>query len=134
MSQSRRTDWEIQGRPCRMRTVAIASVLVGFSVVATLGAQQPNTPASAERVRLTLQGSPTKPGLIVPPIWTTPDPARIGILTFAVPERNGEVVRIVVPVGDLATRAVCAVANARYRRAEARAHDEVVRASGVSGP
>ena len=42
-------------------------------------------------------------------------------------QKNGEFVRLIVPVGDLVARAVHAVSRAQHRRAERKAHQEVLR-------
>jgi hypothetical protein len=112
-----------------MRVLASVSAVVVVSLVTSVGAQQANSPASVERVRLALETLQQQPGLISPtlPPWTAPAPTRLGILTIVPPQKNGEIVRLIVPVGDLVARAVHAVSSAQYRRAEKKAHQEVLR-------
>ena len=113
-----------------MRILAGASVVVVLSLVASVGAQQANSPASVERVRLALETLQQQPGLIGPtlPPWTAPAPTRLGILTMVPLQTNGEFVRLVIPLGDLVARAAHAVSSAQHRRAERKAHQVVLRA------
>ena len=113
-----------------MRRMFSASVVTVVLLVAPIGAQDAKAPASAERLRQALR-SPNS-GLALtspPPPWMTTDATkRLGILTLGPPKANGEFVSVAVPVGELATRAVHAFASAQHRRAESRAHAEVMRA------
>ena len=113
-----------------MRRMFGSSVVIVVLLVAPIAAQDAKAPASMERLRQALQSSPSR--LALPnasPPWTTTDGTwRLGILTLAAPKTNGEFVSVVVPVGELATRAVRVLAAAQRRRAELRARTEVVRA------
>lgn len=128
-----------------MLNASIVVVVVIASLMPSARAQQSGSPAaveSVERVRqrvaqdfspaleLALLGSQPQPGLASPTLapWTAPDARRLGILTFVPPHTNGEFVSVVVPVGELATRAGHALAAARHRHAERRAHEEVLHA------
>jgi hypothetical protein len=112
-----------------MRTTVGASAVVVISLVASVGAQQPTSPASVERVRLALERS-QQPKLANPtlPPWTTPVPTRLGVLTLVPPDIHGEMVKVIVPVGDLVMRAARAVSSAQHQRAETKAREEVQRA------
>ena len=104
-----------------MRALVTATVIGLRFLAPSLGAQQVNSP---EPVRL--QPSPFISA--IPPLWTIPDVKRIGIVMLSPPDSNrGEVVRLVVPVGDLVSRAAHAVVSAQHRRAERKAHDLVLR-------
>jgi hypothetical protein len=112
-----------------MRILACTSALAIISLGASVAAQQADSPTSVERVRRALDNSqPSRLTSAILPGGTAPDTRRLGPLTLVPPQTNGEFVRIVVPVGGLAMRAVNAVAAAQHRRAEGRAHDEVERA------
>ena len=95
-------------------------------MVAPVWAQQPESSASLQRVRVGLQNPPiqSKPGI---PLWSEPGRRKIGILTLTAPEHPGEIVRVSLPVGDLVTRAVRGVGAAKHRRAERKAREEVQR-------
>ena len=107
-----------------MRVIA----LTAFALVAIGGVargQQSAVPPSEERVPVVVQ-APTPP-LKIPPIrlWGDPPPRRFGIVTFLPPDTNGQFVRAVLPVGEMAMRARRAVVAARHRRAERDAHHAV---------
>ena len=112
-----------------MRILAGTSAVVVLFFVASVGAQQANSSASVERVRLALESSQqtrlTSP--ILPP-WIAPVPTRLGTLTLLPPQTNGQFVSVVVPVGDLVMRAVHTVSAGQHRRAERKAHEEVLSA------
>ena len=112
-----------------MRRMFSASVAIVVLLVAPIGAQDSTPPASLERLRQALQRSHSRLALTraSPPWMTTDGTRRLGILTLGPPKTNGEFVSVVVPVGELATRAAHALASAQHRRAEMRARAEVVR-------
>jgi hypothetical protein len=117
-------------RESRMRIIVGASFLIIVCLAASAEAQQPNPPTSIERVWLGLQRPQQQPGLNVPtlPSWMDPAPRRLGMLTLLPPQTNGGLIRVAVPVGDLAARAARAVSSARHRRAERKASERVQRA------
>jgi hypothetical protein len=117
-------------REGRMRIIVASSFLIIVCLAASAEAQQPNPPTSIERVWLGLQRPQQQPGLNIPtlPSWMDPGPRRLGILTLLPPQANGGLIRVAVPVGDLAARAARAVSSARHRRAERRASERVQRA------
>jgi uncharacterized membrane protein YfcA len=110
--------------------IAVGVTLVAQSLVIPLHAQQAPSDTSADRIRRTLET--TQPAIVfnasLPPLVDTPDVKRLGIFTLAPPESNGEIIRISIPIGELAMRAIDGVANARHRRVERKAHEEVMRA------
>jgi hypothetical protein len=53
---------------------------------------------------------------------------RLGILTLAAPDTEGEIIKVVVPVGELTMRLARAVSSAQHRRAEKMARRAVERA------
>lgn len=101
-----------------------------FFLGAAVGAQQSESPSSVERAGMAFQSSPPQPGLTIPRSTsvTSPDVRRLGPLALVPPDREGEIVRVVVPIGELAARTTRALARAQRRRAERKAHKEVVRA------
>jgi hypothetical protein len=107
-----------------------AAIVAALCLATSAEAQQPVSAETLERVRLALQSSPPQPGLTSPTplVGTAPEIKRFGILTLLPPDTSGEIVSVRVPVGDLATRAARAVAAVQHRRAERRAHEDVVRA------
>jgi hypothetical protein len=56
-----------------------------------------------------------------------PPSTRIGMLTLVPPDTNGEIVKVVVPIGELVSRAATGVSSARRRRAERSAREQVTR-------
>jgi hypothetical protein len=107
-----------------------AAVAIVALLVAPIGAQDSKAPASVERLRQALRISPSRLVLTSPlPPWTTTDATkRLGLLSLGTPKTNGELVSVIVPVGELAARAARAMASAQHRRAEMKAHAEVMRA------
>jgi hypothetical protein len=113
-----------------VRFIAITLCGMLMFVVSAAHAQESASPVSVESVRAVLQQSQQQPAFVSPPFppWVKPGPTMLpGILTLAPPETSGQFVSVVVPVGELATRAARAVANAQHRRAERKAHEEVQR-------
>jgi hypothetical protein len=106
-----------------MRVVAIVVLLLAVPV----GAQQADSSVSFEAVRAALQKS-QQPWLVSPPLppWIA-SPTRLGILTFVPPDTNGEAVKVFVPAGELVTRVAHAITSAQHRRAERKAHENVLR-------
>jgi hypothetical protein len=111
-----------------MRTCALALLLVVVVFAVSLGAQQSQLPVSVEQVRMALQRSQHGILSTAPGSSTIPPIRRFGIVTFVPPDTNGEVVKAALPIGELAMRAVHGLSAAQRRRAEDRAHNEVVRA------
>jgi hypothetical protein len=60
-------------------------------------------------------------------IGVAPNPTRLGFLTLVPPDTNGEMVKVVVPVGDLISRAARGVSSTRRRRAERQIRERVSR-------
>ena len=111
----------------RVRVTVGASFVLVVSLAASVEAQQPNSLSSVERVRIALERAQQQPRLTTPifPLWTTPAPKRFGMFTLLPPDRNGELIRVGVPVGDLVARATHAMSGARHRRAERKARERV---------
>jgi hypothetical protein len=114
-----------------MRIIVGATAGVLLFLVSSVSAQQPNSAASVDRVRLALERLQEQPTTLTIPTlqpWTTPAPRRLGILTLIPPQTDGQLIRVGVPIGDLAARAARAVSSARHRRAERKASERVQRA------
>jgi hypothetical protein len=111
-----------------MRIAVGGSFVLAFSLAASAGAQQSDPPVSVESFRVALQ-KPRPPSMFIPadPPWVAPSATRLGILTFVPPDLNGQMVKVVFPIGELTSRAARALSAARRRRAERKAHDEVLR-------
>jgi hypothetical protein len=112
-----------------MSTRFPAAIAIVMSLAAALAAQETNTPGPVEHLQLT-QASQRQLGLVnlMPPIVAVPDKKRFGILTLTAPDQNGEIISMRVPVGELASRGVRAIASARQQHAERKARAEVSRA------
>ena len=111
-----------------MRIAAVGCAIVALSL-ASAGAQQSDPSVSIESLRLALQKA-QRPSLSLLPVAPSV-PAkitRVGILTLAPPDTRGEIVKVVVPVGELATGFARTISNARHRRAERKAREAVQRA------
>jgi hypothetical protein len=102
-------------------------VMVAFSL-ASLEAQQSDQSVSVEAVRQALQ-KPQRLSLVIPPVFPLVPQGnrRIGILTLAAPDTNGEIVKVVVPIGELTTRLARKISSAQYRRGERKAREAVER-------
>jgi hypothetical protein len=101
--------------------------MVGAFVLATpAAAQQSASSVSIDAIRAGLQRS--APSLVIrsaaPPLEV--HPTHLGVLTLVPPDRNGEMVKIAIPIGELTTRALRAGSNARRRRAERAAERRVL--------
>jgi hypothetical protein len=103
--------------------------IIRLIVAATaLGAQQPQSLESAERMRLALERQLSPFISPLQPLWMPPEIKRLGPFRLVPPDASsGAVVRVVVPVGDFAARAAHAFMSAQQRRAERKAHDDVLR-------
>jgi hypothetical protein len=102
-----------------MRRLA-AGILVSSVWSAPLLAQDQDR--SLDRITLALQ----RPPLIVRDVAPveTPTP-RLGIFTLLPPTSRGEMIRVSIPIGELAMRAFRGVAAATQRRQEAAARHRV---------
>jgi hypothetical protein len=103
------------------------ATIVGILAIAGIAdAQQADANQSVRRVRAALDVA--TPPLRTPslPPWQEPTIKRFGAVTLLPPDTNGQFVRAVVPIGELAARAGHAIAVARHRRAERDAHEKVV--------
>ncbi len=108
---------------------AAALTLAALFTSTPLLAQESDADASVERIRRALQAPPQIVlGRETPPVSIGPGVKTFGIFTLATPQSDGEMVRVVVPVGELVMRAVSGVARAQHRRAERKARQEVLRA------
>jgi len=104
------------------------AVMVALSV-ASLEAQQSEQSVSVEAVRQALQKPPWL-SLVIPPVFPLVPEGnrRIGVLTLAAPDTNGEMVKVVVPIGELTTRLARRISSAQRQRREATAREVVERA------
>src|SRR5437773_1581196 len=109
--------------------ISLTPLVVGLIFTTPLSGQQPDQSPAVDATRVTIRKTLQLP-LNVPadPPWVAPGPTRLGVLTFVPAERNGEMIRVVVPVGELAARAARAVSTAQHRHSERKARAEVIRA------
>jgi hypothetical protein len=91
---------------------------------AAAAAQQVST---AESLRTAIQQS-SQPTVFTPavPGWFAPR-RDLGVLTLVQPTTRGEMIRVVVPIGDLVSRASRSVSRVSGSRAERRARERVAR-------
>jgi len=112
-----------------MRTAGVACVLMVAFSQASLGAQQADQRLSVEFVRQVGQ-LPAPPSLVVPRDLASVPPAnrRLGILTLAVPDaEHGEVVKVIVPIGEVTARLTRRISSAHRQRRERKAREAVER-------
>lgn len=72
-------------------------------------------------------GMQAQPKLVIKPddLFPLTRPTRLGMFTVVPPQRNGEVFRLSVPVGELLSQATRAISDANHRRAERQADERV---------
>jgi hypothetical protein len=83
---------------------------------------QENPAVSVARIKAALE-SPTVTTLLPP----EPKVKSWGPFSLVPPDTAGEMIKIRVPIGDLAMKTAHAIAVASHERAERKAHDEVAR-------
>lgn len=110
----------------RISSVGCA-VMVAFSF-APLEAQSDQS-VSLEAVRQALQ-KPQRLSLVIPPVFPLVPQGnrRLGILTLAAPNTNGEMVKVVLPIGEFTTRLARKISRAQHQRGEIKAREAVERA------
>ena len=113
-----------------VRTLLVVFV-AGVGGVSPVCAQQSEpSSASLDRIRAALQNSQQLAGSdgvgVSAPL--APDGFRWGVLTLLPPDTRGQFVRVRVPVGAFATRAVHSITAAHQHRAESAARHEVAKA------
>jgi hypothetical protein len=71
-----------------------------------------------------------QPQLAVPAFlpWIQPTVKRLGFLTLVPPEPYGQIIKVSIPVGELAMRGAHTVSGAHHRRADRQAEEHVQRA------
>lgn len=95
-------------------------------VVSSLGIAIGSATAEQTDPKRTIQPPQPQPRLIIRADELFPlTPSRIGMFTVVPPERDGEFIRVAIPVGELVSRAARAVSNANHRRAERKADERV---------
>ena len=112
-----------------MRSTLTWSTIAAFVLATPAAAQQPASPASPvslDAIRAALQRS--APSVVIGSAVPPPDvhPTRFGVLTLVPPDRNGEMVKVAIPIGALTTRTIRAVTSAQHRRAERAAERRVL--------
>ena len=106
-----------------MRIVFVSALLI-VSAGAPAFADQQQDAASLNRIRTALSTLADSPLVIAP----APPIKSWGGITLVTPDVTaGQFIQVKVPVGELAMKAVRAIGNARYERAERKAHDQVAR-------
>jgi hypothetical protein len=99
-------------------------VLAQALLTVSLNAQQ-----SDVRTKSLNPAIPTQQKLIVrsEALFPLTHPTRLGMFTMVRPETNGEVIRVAIPIGELASRAARAVSDSRHRRAERKVDERIAR-------
>jgi hypothetical protein len=110
-----------------MRIAAVGCTLLLALGVRSAEAQSDRSP-STEAIRLALREVQPR-SLILPTFIPEPEAARrLGILTLADPDpTKGEIVRVVIPIGELTTRLTRKIASAQRQRRERKAREAVER-------
>jgi hypothetical protein len=101
--------------------------LVGLIVVLSaicVNAEQADSPAILPKLVL---APPQKLIIRSEDLFPVTHPTRLGMFTLVPPETNGEVIRVAIPVGELASKAARAISDARHRRAERRIDERIMR-------
>jgi len=109
-----------------MRSTLGWSMIAAVVLVTPAAAQRSASPVSLDAIRAALQRS--APPLVIRSAVPPPEvhSTRLGVLTLMPPDTNGEIVKVAIPVGELTTRAIRAVARAQHRRAERAAERRVL--------
>jgi hypothetical protein len=118
---------------CRMRVhqhraeVFTRNALVGGMIV--IGAISARAEQADSRPIVATAQLPSQPKLIIrsEDLFLLTHPTRLGMFTLVPPETNGEVIRIAIPVGELASKAARAISDARQRRAERKVDERIAR-------
>ena len=108
----------------RIMRFVFASTLVFVFVGAPAFAGQHADDASLERIKAALSAPA---GLTLPIVVERPMESWGGITLVQPDVTGGQFVQVRVPVGELVMKAVRAVGNARYERAQRKAHEQVAR-------
>jgi hypothetical protein len=106
----------------RMRNAVI-------SLIALLGTVSANAEQADSRAILPKPVLPRPQKLIIraEDLFPPTHPTRLGMFTLVPPETNGEVIRVAIPIGDLASRAARAISDARQGRAERKVDERIAR-------
>jgi hypothetical protein len=106
----------------RMRNTVI-------SLIALLGTVSANAEQADSRAILPKPVLPPPQKLIIraEDLFPLTPPKRLGMFTLVPPETNGEVIRVAIPVGDLASRAARAISDTRRRRTERKVDERIAR-------
>jgi hypothetical protein len=101
----------------------VAAVIVAL-FIAVVSAEQ-----SDSRPKPVNPPMPTQPKLIIrsEDLFPLTPPTKLGIFTLVPPETKGEVIRVAIPIGELASRAARAISDARHGRAERRIDERIMR-------
>lgn len=106
-----------------MRIVFVSALLVICAGVRPSEAQE-NDAASLNRIRAALAATADSPLTIA----VEPPTRSWGGITLVQPDiTGGQFVQVKVPVGEFVMKAVRAIGNARYERAQQKAHEQVAR-------
>ncbi len=106
-----------------MRAALIILVILGVGPPRLLAQE---IDRSVERVSAALQAQSSL--RLTAPTWAEPPPKQIGVFTLVPPTNPGEILRVRLPIGELASRTARGLARANQRRREAAARLEVQRA------
>ena len=112
-----------------MRIAGVSCTLMVAFSVASLEAQQSDQSVSVEAIRQALRTPQPRSLMILPTSKAGPEGnRRLGILTLAAPDTtNGEIVRVVVPIGELTTALARKISSAQRQRRERKAREAVER-------
>jgi hypothetical protein len=112
-----------------MRIASVGCTLMVAFGVASLEAQQSDQSVSVEAIRQALRTPQPRSLMILPTFTGLEGNRRLGILTLAAPDATkGEIVRVVVPIGELTTALARKISSAQRQRRERKAREAVERA------
>ena len=106
----------------RMRNAVI-------SLFALLGTVSANAEQADSRAILPKPVLPPPQKLIIraEDLFPLTPPKGLGMFTLVPPKANGEVIRVAIPIGELASRAARAISDARHGRAERKVDERIAR-------
>lgn len=104
--------------------VNVKRIASAFAAVLILGVE--STQAEQEEPKSSATPQP-QPKLVIRAneLFPLNRSTRLGMFTLALPRRDGEIVRLTIPVGELVSRTARAVSDANHRRAERKADERV---------
>jgi hypothetical protein len=110
------------GRAIDAVNIKCIAIIVAMAV---LGTESPR-PEQQEPKRVSVSPQP-QPKLVIraDELFPLTPPKRLGMFTLVPPQRDGEILRVTIPVGELVSRTARAISDANHRRVERKADERV---------